>query len=100
MLSEQELGGGGGAPSPSDDSWVGRSGTQPIAGALLPWRGGAAEQRGRLREACPLYTQAHVYSLLESLRRPPPSPMKSDHPTQLLFLSLAHLRNFNTAEYS
>lgn len=30
----------------------------------------------------------------------PPPPMKSDHPTQLLFLSLAHLRNFNTAEYS
>lgn len=31
---------------------------------------------------------------------PQPAPIKSDHPTQLLFLALAHLRNFNTAEYS
>lgn len=44
---------------------------------------------------------AHIYSFLENLQCCyPPFPIKSDHPTQLLFLSLAHLRNFNTAEYS
>lgn len=45
---------------------------------------------------------AHIYSFLENLQscHPPPAPIKSDHPTQLLFLSLAHLRNFNAAEYS
>lgn len=45
-----------------------------------------------------VYTSTYLFIFRKSAALPP--PRKSDHPTRLLFSSLAHLRNFNTAEYS
>lgn len=105
--AEWKEGGRGGKKknSPSCDSYMGRSYKQFKALKLI--RSLADEERVSIEADCNrnVLTVYSTYLFLfrkfgKAATSPPPAPIKSDHPTRLLFLSPAHLRNFNTAEYS